>query len=98
MRSDLDAALDTLLRRRYRVAFGFTALAAFSFFAYLIAIKRAPQLMGSRIMADLHCTWAIAASVAMILLIIVITVLYVYVAHHRLDPLVEKLRREIHES
>jgi uncharacterized membrane protein (DUF485 family) len=95
--SERDALLDALLRRRYRVSFGFAAVAVLSFFGFLVAIKQAPQLMASRIYPELACTWAVAASVAMILLIISITAVYVYVAHHQIDPLVENLRRHTHE-
>jgi len=83
-----------LVRKRNRFAFTLAALIVVAYFSYIVVLAFYPQWLGMPSMAGMATSTGVLFGLAIIVLTIVLTAIYVRRANREFDPETTEIRRQ----
>ena len=85
---------DYLVRHRGRLAWSLSAVIVFAYYGYILVIAFKPALLARPIFTGGVVTWGIPAGIGLILLSIILTGVYAYIANVRYEGLTREIIEE----
>lgn len=84
-----------LARERTFLGLGLFGIIFMAYFSYILTIAFSPQSLGARIGDDTVVTFGVVVGLALIILGLVLTAIYVAVANIRFDALAQRIEEEL---
>ena len=90
-KNKIDLIYQRLIKTRFRIIFPLLLLTVIPYFSFIWIIAFSPSLFGEIILKT-NISIGIFLGFLLILLIFLITVLYVYLANKKIEPLIKKIK------
>ncbi len=90
-----DIRFQTLVRNRRRFSWSLTVLMLILYFAFILTLAFAPDLLGRRISADQPCTWGIPVGFGMFAVTFALVAVYVVRANTVFDAAASRIKEGV---
>ncbi len=95
---DRDPRFHALQRMRGRVVWGLTTGVVVAYYAFILMVAYEPEILAQTVNPETAVTYGILAGIAVIVFSLLLTIVYVWIANRKFDPLNQQILDDAHKK